>query len=868
MKALSHTQAKALAAAILLALTPPTPAAPEPKGLGDPGKLRSIRIETGRTTDGGFLLTGPDASQQLLVTGEYSSGQVRDLTRQARYSSAPGGVVGVDAAGGVTPLKDGKAEVVAEVDGAAPVRVGVTVTRFTDAPPVGFADEVVPTFTKLGCNAGSCHGKASGQNGFKLSLFGFEPAEDYEYLVKEGRARRVALSAPDASLLLLKPTAQVAHGGGRRLEKGSPSYALLRRWIGQGARSDPSDAPTVRRVEVLPRERLLDRDGGQQMIVVAHLSDGSSRDVTRLAQFEVNQPEMAAASPGGLVSARGRPGSVAVMARYQSHVGVLRVTVPLGAPVGDLPPVRNFIDELVFKQLKELGLPPSALCDDGTFLRRVTLDIAGRLPTKEETLQFLEDSDSAKYEKLIDRLLASGDYADYFANKWSAVLRNRRASDKDDPKPTVAFHDWIRDSLEKNKPYDQFVREVLTATGEMGESPTLVWYREVKDPTSQLEDVAQLFLGQRIQCARCHHHPREKWSQQDYYALAAFFSRLEVKEATAVKKGKKGEPDTPGQPFRVTFKSGKAEAMHPRTNRPVRPAGLGGPELDLAPDADPRPKLVDWMTAKDNPFFARALVNRYWKHFLGRGLVDPEDDLRVTNPASNPELLDALAKHFAEHDYDLKDLVRTICNSQVYRLGVEPNAYNAGDSQNFSRFLPRRLPAEVLLDAIDAVTGSKTAFKGVPASTRAVQLPDNQFESYFLSAFGRPDSASACECERNGDASLAQALHLFNSEELLEKISGRKVAPDSTDPKGKKGQPKSPPANSGPVGGRIKELMADKRSDLEKINDLYLIALSRKPTRDEADALLAHIKKKGDAQAAYEDILWVIVNTKEFLFNH
>ncbi len=867
MKAFSSSLAAAVLAALALACT--VQAAPEPQGLGDPGQLLSIRIETGRTANGRFVLNGPDAAQQLLVTGHYSSGQIRDLTRQARFSSAPAGIV-ANRASVVTPIKDGKAEISAEVDGVAPVRIGVTVTGIAEEPRVRFANEVMPALTRLGCNTGGCHGKASGQNGFKLSLFGFEPTEDYEYLVKEGRGRRVNFSAPEQSLLLLKPTGQVAHGGGKRLEPGSPLHVLLQRWIRQGAPNDTPETPSVRRIEVLPRELLLDRKGSQQMIVVAHLNDGSTMDITRLTQFEANNPEMAVVSPAGLVSARGVPGSVAIMARYQTQVAVLRVIVPLGAPVGDLPPSHNFIDELVFKQLKDLGLPPSALCDDATFLRRATIDIAGRLPTKDEAEKFCADTDPKKDEKLVDRLLASGDYADTFANKWSAVLRNRRPSEQDDPKPTFAFHAWIRDSLDTNKPYDQFVREILTARGELETAPTLVWYREVKDPTSQMEDVAQLFLGQRIQCARCHHHPLEKWSQQDYYALAAFFARLEIKEPIPVKKGKKGEPDMPGQVFRVSVKPGKAEMMHPRTNRPVRAAGLGGPELDLPPEADPREKLVDWMTANDNPYFARALVNRYWKHFLGRGLVDPEDDLRVTNPPSNPELLEALAHHFAEHHYDLKDLVRTICTSQVYRLSVEPNAWNARDTQNFSRFLPRRLSAEVLLDSIDTVTGSKTAFKGVPAATRAVQLPDNQFESYFLSAFGRPDSASACECERNGDASLAQALHLFNSEELLEKISGRKIAApgEVPDPKGKKPQPKQSGGNNGPVGGRIKELMADKRSDLEKINDLYLIALSRKPTRDEADTMLAHIKKKGDPQAAYEDIIWALINTKEFLFNH
>jgi hypothetical protein len=844
-------------------------AGPESKGLGDPGQVRSVVVETGRTSGGRFTLVGPDAVQQLLVTGRYSSGQARDLTRQARYSAAPAGVVAVDPSGLVRALADGEATITVAVPDAEPVRVGVAVAKVAEPPRVSFAGAVVPVLTKQGCNAGSCHGKASGQNGFRLSLFGFEPAEDHEFLVKESRGRRLNLAAPDYSLVLLKATGQVAHGGGRRLEKNSPAYALLRRWIVQGAPNDGSDAPAVRAIEVLPRERLLDRTGSQQLAVVARWSDGSTADVTRLAQYESNSTERAGVSPDGLVSARGLPGSAAVMARFQGHVAVFRATVPLGATVANLPPPRNFIDEHVFRRLAELGLPPSGPCDDGTFLRRATIDIVGRLPTKEETEKFLADTDAKKYEALIDRLLASGDHADYFANKWGALLRNRRASDKEDPKPTFAFHAWIRDHLDKNTPFDQVVREVLTAAGEAAKDPPVGWYREVKDPAAQLEDTAQLFLGQRIQCARCHHHPLEKWTQEDYYGLAACFSRLEVKEAVVPKKGKKGEPDKPAEPFRVAFRPGKAQATNPRTNRPVAPAGLGGPALAVPDNADPRERLVAWMTAPENPFFARALVNRYWKHFLGRGLVDPEDDLRVTNPPTNPELLDALARHFIDHHYDLKDLVRTICTSQVYRLSAVPNAFNAQDTQNHSRFLPRRLHAEVLLDAIDTVTGSKTVFRGVPSSTRAVQLPDNQFESYFLSAFGRPDAASACECERNGDASLAQALHLFNSEELLEKISGRKAAlppPETKDPKGKKGAPQ--PAASGPVGGRMKELMADKRSDAEKISDLYLIALSRRPTAQETETLLAYIKKKGDAQAAYEDILWAILNTKEFLFNH
>jgi hypothetical protein len=529
------------------------------------------------------------------------------------------------------------------------------------------------------------------------------------------------------------------------------------------------------------------------------------------------------------------------MARYQTHVAVFRSLVPLGAAVTQLPPAKNFIDEQVYRQLKLLGLPPSKLCDDGTFLRRVTIDIAGRLPTLEETQKFLADKEADRHEKLVDRLLDSPDYADLFAAKWSAVLRNRRANAKDDARVSIAFHGWIRESLEKNIPFDEFVRGVLTAQGEAIKSPPVAWYREVKDVPSQVEDVAQLFLGQHIACAKCHHHPLEKWNTQDYWALAAFFTRVDVKAPKADKKDKKSGKNEPGQSWLVSLNAGKAEARHPKTKELIKAAGLDGPELTIAQEDDPRGKLVDWMADPKNPFFARALANRYWKHFLGRGLVEPEDDLRATNPATNPELLDALAKHFTENKYDLKKLVRAICTSNTYRLSAIPNEHNADDRQNYSRFLPRRLQAEVLFDAIDAVTLSKPNFKGVPADTRAVQLPDNQFESYFLSVFGRPDFASACECERSGDSSLAQSLHLYNSVELAKKVAGE----------------------------RLKRLVADKRPAEERLRELYLIALSREPNEREMAHMTAYLRARPDMQsAAYEDLLWAVLNTKEFLYNH
>jgi hypothetical protein len=816
-------------------------------GLGDPGTLQSLSIDTGRSTDGTLTLSGRDSGQQLLVTGHYSTGQVRDLTRRVKYEVSPPDVVTVEPTGWVAAHREGRAVVRVLGPAGHKAEVRVSVTDIVHDRPINFANEVVPVFTKYGCNAGGCHGKADGQNGFKLSLLGFEPAEDYEYIVKEARGRRIFPAAPHHSLLLLKVTGQVAHGGGKRFSQDSPAYRVLARWIEQGAPFGRADDPVLKRIEVLPRERLLPREGTQQLAVVAHYSDGSTRDVTRMTQFEPNEKTIGGISDTGLVTTKKLTGTVAVMARYQATVDVFRGTVPLGVPVTHLPPAKNFIDEHVFARLQKLGLPPSEVCDDSVFLRRATLDICGRLPTLEETKRFLADKSSDKRDKLIDRLLADDGYADYFANKWGAILRNKRGTPQDDPKATFAFHAWIRDSLRANKPYDVFVREILTATGEVVKTPPAAWYREVHDESLLTEDTAQLFLGMRIQCARCHHHPFETWSQDDYYGFAAFFSRVAYKnhpkdappqpKGKKKKKKKKGKPP-PRPPLQVLFKEGTATAVNPKTGLAVKPTGLGGKPLDVPEKVDPRVKLADWMTSPENPYFARTLVNRYWKHFFGRGLVDPEDDMRVTNPATNPQLLAALEKDFIANKYNLKKLIRTICTSRTYQLSARSNAYNAEDHQNFSRYLPRRLHAEVLLDAIDQVTATRTAFKGVPQGTRAVQLPDNAFESYFLSVFGRPDASSACECERSGDTSLPQLLHLLNSADVLSKTAG----------------------------ARAKELARDRRPHAERLRELYLIALSREPSTEEVKLLTGYIERKG--KAGYEDVIWALINGEEFLFNH
>ncbi|MFM2097326.1 MAG: hypothetical protein RIS70_4450, partial [Planctomycetota bacterium] len=497
----------------------------------------------------------------------------------------------------------------------------------------------------------------------------------------------------------------------------------------------------------------------------------------------------------------------------------------------NLPATVNLIDEHVFAKLKALGLPPSAICDDATYLRRVTIDVAGRLPTIAETEQFLADKDPNRRLNLVNRLLDSGDYADFFANKWNAILRNKRRADTDKP-ATFAFHDWIRQSLLENKPYDQFVREVLTASGEPSRNPPVAWYREVKDQSAQVEDTAQLFLGLRIQCARCHHHPFERWSQQDYYGFSAFFSQVGRKKGHV-----QGEE-------RIYHKVGAASAKNPKTGKDVQPTGLGAATLTPSPENDPRHLLADWMADPSNPFFSKSLVNRYWKHFFSRGLVDPEDDMRVTNPASNPALLQALAKDFIDHKFDLKHLVRSICTSSVYQLSAEPNEWNRDDKQNFSRYYPKRLNAEVLLDAIDQVTATSTSFGPIPSGTRATQLPDNGFNSYFLTVFGRPESSSACECERSSEANLAQSLHLLNSAEIQGKLTA--------------------------ANARADQLSKDaNRPHPAKIRELYLATFGREPTSDEIAIAIAHLEKNvQEPKRAYEDIVWALINTKEFLFNH
>lgn len=801
-----------------------------------------------------FKLRGAGQVQQLVITGHYANGGIRDLTRQTKYRPADATIVRIDAKGLVTAVANGTSEIIAETNGKS-AKVSVTVEGADRDQPLNFTNEIVPIFSKLGCNSGACHGKSTGQNSFRLSLLGFEPQVDFEALTREARGRRVVFNAPEASLLLRKPTGEMPHGGGKRLSADSRDYQTLLRWIRSGSPFGIASDPKVAGLEIAPAHRLVSARSSLQITVTAVLSDGSRRDVTADAEYSSNQPEIASVAEGGWIETLDVPGDGAIMVRYLGNVGVFRVTIPQDAPLvkGAFPKPANFIDEHVHAKLKELNLPLSEPCTDSEFLRRVSLDITGTLPTAKEAESFLADPDPRKRAKLVDDLLTRPAYASYFALKWGDILRNRRdgiVGVGGKAERTQALHAWLKESFANNKPYDQFTREILTATGDFAgptAQPPVGWYVVLRTPEALVDDTAQVFLGTRIQCAQCHHHPYEKWSQDDYWGLAAFFARVQLvnpKNPKVNPKAKLGPYD-----LRVLLSpSGSVTGPHGKSY--ARPRPLDGAELEVAETDDPRQKLVDWMVRADNPFFARAAVNRYWAHFFGRGIVDMPDDMRVSNPPTNEPLLDALAKDFIEHKFDLKHLIRTIGASKSYQMSSIPNEHNLKDKQNHARFYPRRLPAEVLFDAFDQVTGAQVKFvapkgTGGPAKTaalRAIDLPDEAVKTPLLMAFGKPERSSACECERSGAATLTQSLYLIGSTELHNKLKDK--------------------------AGRAAQLATDPRPVPEKVKEIYLWVYARPPLVDEMQTVERFLNANGNRKEAYEDVMWALLNTKEFLFNH
>jgi len=696
---------------------------------------------------------------------------------------------------------------------------------------VDFANEIVPLLSRYGCNSGGCHGKASGQNGFKLSLFGFDQTFDHDAIVKENRGRRIFPASPEDSLFLKKAAGGMPHGGGVRFKKDSDAYRLISAWISNGAPAAAPEAPRIVALNVSPPEQTLAANSSQPLTVEAVYSDGHKREVTRQAEFSSNLDPVASVDADGVVTATGQSGEAAIMARYMSHVAVFRAVVPHGPPLDSIAGFqpRNYIDELTAAKWMKLGLIPSGLCDDATFIRRVTIDLCGRLPTAEEARSFLDDPSATKRDSLIERLLESPDYPAYFALRWSSILRNSKLAGADEA--SFAFHNWIRDLIARNRPYDELVRGVVAAAGEWQDAPAINWYSQMRD--DQLHqvtaDTAQVFLGIRLQCARCHHHPYERWSQEDYYGLAGFFTRLGRKSF--------GQP-----PPYFSAASPTTGERNPLTGNVPEPRYPDGVSPKFTPEEDPRHALVDWMVQPNNPFFSRVLVNRMWGHFFGRGLVQEVDDMRASNPAANEELLNALAADFVEHQFDVKHIIRTIVSSHAYQLASEPTDANKNDRQSFARFYSRRLIAEVFHDAVDQACGTRTRFGGISDNARAVDLPHEGFGSYFLDTFDRPQRVTGCECERSSGATLAQVLLLANSDDIENKLADDK--------------------------GRVALLSQSQQAIPDAITELYLTAYSRKPTESELSKTIDFVDAQEDKRKALEDVLWTILNSKEFMFNH
>ncbi len=807
----------------------------------------SVRLEASiAVAPAEIVLPGPGSQQQVIVTrlgsqtgaaGSEAAASAPqrtvDLTRQARYQSQSPDVFTIDDGGLITAVAPGQGTLaVAAGDETATVRVRVAAA---DAVGIDFERDILPIFDRAGCNSGGCHGKQRGQNGFQLSLLGFDPDFDYDALLKEGRGRRVFPAAPERSLILQKASARLPHGGGKRLDPDSPEYRTLLQWIASGAARRQALAPRLLRITVEPGDRQMVPGEQQQVIVTAHYDDGSRRDVTRLAAFQSSEAAIGRVDEHGRITAGTIVGEAAIMARYRNQFALTMVAVPLPEPVpadyyASLPR-QNFIDDYIYQKLARLHITASEPAPAHRLLRRAYIDLIGRLPTPEESRAFLSDASPDRYERLVDRLLQRPEYADHWANKWADLLRPNAY--RVGIKAVLNYDHWIRDAFRKNKPYDQFVRELITARGSTFRNGAVTLYRDRRSPDELTTLVSQLFLGIRLECAKCHHHPFEVWGQDDFYSFAAYFARL----------GRKGtglSPPISGSE-EMLFTAASGEVRHPLTNQVLTPRPLFGDAPQIAPGEDPRAALADWITGDDNPFFVQVIANRVWADLMGRGLVDPVDDLRATNPPSNAPLLAALGEDFRRHGYDLKHLIRRIDTSHAYRLSSLPNERNLTDTRNYSRRYRERLRAEVLLDAVADITGVAESFHAMPPGSRAAEIWTHRIESLFLDAFGRPDMNQDPPCERTPDTSIVQVLHLMNSENVF-----RKVTSDQ---------------------GRAARLAASDMTPAQIVEELYLLTYCRYPEEDELAIGVALFEKSGlDRRQAAEDLLWALLNTPEFVF--
>jgi hypothetical protein len=785
-------------------------------------------------------LRGPEARHQFIAQATVDDHQ-EDWTRTAQWTSSNPAVARVDQTGLVTPVADGEVTITATAQGggsaSAKVRVKGTQAPFT----WNFRNDVIAVLTKMGCNSGACHGAAAGKNGFKLTLRGYDPQLDYDTLTRQALGRRISLSEPAQSLMLLKPTMTIPHGGGKRFAPGSLEYRVISEWIAAGTPPPAEKDPQITNLEVYPASATLKPGAEQQIVVRAKYSDGNVRDVTRWVKFSSSDEGVASVDDFGHVKMNGS-GEAAITLWYQSRVLYSRLAVSFPNKID--PSVyskferRNYIDDYVIAKLKALRIAPSPATSDATYVRRAYLDAAGILPTAEEVENFLVDKSPDKRAKLIDSLLERDEYVDYWAYKWSDLLLV--SSRKLRSNTMWSFYNWIHDSVKQNKPWDKFAYEIFTENGNTRQLGALNYFVLHKDPIEITENVTLAFMGQRITCARCHNHPLEKWTQTQYYQMANLFSRVGLKNG-----------DQPGDV--IVFAKAAGDINHPRLLKPLAPTPLDGESLPLDSSASRREHFAKWLTSPKNTYFARAVVNRVWANFMGRGLVDPVDDVRATNPASNEELFDAVAKDFVAGGFDVKRLIRTIMNSGAYQLSSESNATNQNDEKYYSKYIVKRLAAEVLLDAMSQVTGVAARFSGYPAGTRALQLPDTQVQSEFLASFGRPKRVICDAAERSSAPSISQALHVINGDTLNKKLS----APDAY------------PALAIKMG----------LSDARILDQLFLSAYSRYATEAEKQPMLEVLRKarassgSTDAQRlarqqALEDMMWAMLTSKEFLFNY
>ena len=766
------------------------------------------------------------AKSSFVVQATYADGITREVTGQAAIKLANPAVCKLDK-NQLTPLADGQTDLVVEFGGRA-VTAPVTVKEAKADRPISFKLDVMPIFMRSGCNVGGCHGAARGKDGFRLSLFGFDPDGDHYRLTREINGRRINLALPAESLMLEKATGKVPHTGGQRFDDKSDLHQTIVRWLDAGAPLDPPTVATPVSVDLYPKGAVLDGKGEKQQLVVrAKYSDGTQRDVTPLTLFLSNNDNSAKVLPDGSVTA-GERGEAFVMARFHTFtVGVPFVVLPKGLQFAfPKVPENNYIDALVNAKLKKLRITPSELCSDEAFLRRVSVDITGLLPTPEEYNRFMNYKAPNKREKLVDELLGRKEFAELWVLKWAELLQIK-SSNNVSYKAMLLYYNWLQEKIANNVPVDQWVQELLSAKGGTFKNPATNYYQTERDTLKITENVAQVFMGMRVQCAQCHNHPFDRWTMNDYYGFAAFFSQI----------GRKGTDD-PREV--VIFNSGGGEVTHPIGGRVMKPKFLGGAEPDVA-GKDRRELLAKWLASPDNPYFATNLANVVWTHFFGMGIIDPVDDVRASNPPSNAELLAELGKRFTEYKYDFKKFVRDICLSRTYQLSTQPNASNEGDTRNFAKQGLRRIRAETFLDCISEVTETKNKFPGLPNGARAVQIADGNVSTYFLTTFGRASRETVCSCEVKLDPTLSQSLHLLNGNVTTQRIAAGNL-----------------------IGRRLQE----KKTPEQVLDELYVRCLSRKPLPKEREKLLALVNAEADKKKALDDVFWSLLNSREFMFNH